>query len=117
LFSLAQAKVMDECIPLAIYDNDDLVGFTMYCMDADDNEYWIYRLMIDAAHQGKGYGKAAMQQIFAILREDAEHTVVYLGVKRDNLAATAFYESLGFAPDGRVYGSEIVYRRSTNECI
>ncbi|WP_256872363.1 GNAT family N-acetyltransferase [Paenibacillus sp. 79R4] len=60
LFSLAQAKAYPECICLAINQDEVLVGFTMYCIDQEDQEYWIYRLMIDAAHQSKGYGKAAM---------------------------------------------------------
>ena len=39
VFSMAQAKVQPECIPLAIYLGDELVGFVMYCIDIDDNEY------------------------------------------------------------------------------
>nr|WP_309472962.1 GNAT family N-acetyltransferase [Cytobacillus firmus] len=40
-----------------------LVGFTMYCMDYDEKEYWIYRLIIDVIHQLKGYGKAVMVKL------------------------------------------------------
>lgn len=47
MLSLAQAKVQDECVPLAIYDDDAMVGFVMYAKDRTDHQHWIYRLMID----------------------------------------------------------------------
>ena len=52
--SIAQSKVQSECIPLAIYDGETPVGFLMYCVDRDDGEWWIYRLMVDARFQGSG---------------------------------------------------------------
>lgn len=58
--SIAQAKVQPECVPLAVYDGDVPVGFIMYCIDRDDGEYWIYRLMTDKRHQRKGYARQAM---------------------------------------------------------
>jgi diamine N-acetyltransferase len=42
--SIAQSKVQTECIPMAVYDDDLMVGFVMYCIDEDDSEYWIYRM-------------------------------------------------------------------------
>ena len=35
-FSLAEAKIFTENIPLAIYDQDTMVGFIMYGLDPDD---------------------------------------------------------------------------------
>ena len=55
--SIGQAYVQPECIPLAIYAGDTPVGFLMYCVDRDDGEYWLYRLMIDRRYQGKGYAR------------------------------------------------------------
>ena len=45
--SLAQAYAQLECVPLALYEEKDLVGFAMYALDHKDKEYWIYRLMVD----------------------------------------------------------------------
>jgi diamine N-acetyltransferase len=53
-YSLAQAFVQPECVPLALYAENKPVGFAMYCIDESDREYWIYRLMIDQRHQGHG---------------------------------------------------------------
>ena len=108
-FSLAQAKVQPECVPLAIYNDSNLVGFVMYCMDLDDNEYWIYRLMIDKTHQRQGYGRMAMQQVLSIMEQDLERSIVYLSFEPDNHVAKKLYESFGFLPDGRTIHGETVY--------
>lgn len=108
-YSMAQAKAQPECVPLAVYKDDELVGFVMYCMDYEDNEYWIYRVMIDKKHQGKGYGKFAMLRILERLQQDKEHSKVYLSFKPENMIAKKLYESLGFTPDGRVIDGETVY--------
>ncbi|PAE23453.1 MULTISPECIES: GNAT family N-acetyltransferase [Bacillaceae] len=110
VFSLAQAKAFPECECLAIYHDEVLVGFTMYCMDDDDKEYWIYRLMIDAKHQSKGYGKAAMEKLIERIKQDQEHKVVYLSFEPENHLAKGLYEKLGFEADGRVIDGEIVYK-------
>jgi diamine N-acetyltransferase len=110
LFSLAQAKAYPECQCLAIYHEEELVGFTMYCMDFDDKEYWIYRLMIDAKYQSKGYGKAAMEKLIEQIKEDKDHQVIYLSFEPENDRAKELYEKLGFEADGRVIDGEIVYK-------
>lgn len=110
LFSLAQAKAYPECICLAIYAEEVLVGFVMYCIDEDDGEYWIYRLMIDEKYQGKGYGKKAMQKLMALIQEDTSRHVLYLSFEPDNHLAKSLYENLGFEHDGRVIDGEVVYR-------
>lgn len=102
VFSLAQAKAYPECICSAVYHDDELVGFTMHCLDPDDQEYWIYRLMIDANHQVKGYGKAAMERLIAELQQDGSRHVIYLSFEPDNEGARKLYEKLGFVPDGRI---------------
>lgn len=109
MYSLAQAKAQPECIPLAVYNDNDLVGFVMYCMDFDDKEYWIYRIMIDKKYQKMGYGRKAMKCILEKLMEDTAHDKVYISFEPDNVVAKKLYEELGFAADGRVIDGEIVY--------
>lgn len=110
VFSLAQAKAFPECICLAIYNDEVLVGFTMYCLDADDKEYWIYRLMVDSKFQSKGYGKAAMEKLIDRIKEDKEHHMIYLSFEPENDLAKKLYEKLGFQADGRVIDGEVVYK-------
>ena len=106
--SIAQSKVQPECVPLSIYDGDTPVGFTMYCLDQDDKEYWIYRLMIDKSCQGHGYGRQALNLLLSLIKEDLDHHMVYLGVNAKNTSAIRMYQSFGFEFDGRLYGDERV---------
>lgn len=104
--SLAQAYVQSECIPLAVYANQELVGFVMYCLDRDDQEYWIYRLMIDQKYQGKGYGKLALQEVMKRIQLDETHDHIFLGVDPSGKESVGLYESLGFAFTNQIYGKE-----------
>ena len=111
-YSLAQAFVQPECVPLALYAENKPVGFAMYCIDESDREYWIYRLMIDQRHQGRGYGRAAMLLLIDRIRSemDEERHRIFISFEPENEVAKSLYESLGFVPDGRVEYGEIVYR-------
>ncbi|RNF39907.1 GNAT family N-acetyltransferase [Planococcus salinus] len=110
VFSLAQAKAFPECVCLAIYNDNVLVGFTMYCLDFDDKEYWIYRLMIDSKYQSKGYGKAAMEKLIDRIKQDKEHQMIYLSFEPENVLAKQLYEKLKFEADGRIIDGEVVYK-------
>ena len=114
-YSLAQAFVQPECVPLALYVENKPVGFAMYCIDESDREYWIYRLMIDKKYQRKGYGREAMHLIIDRIRADQDHRVIYISFEPENAAAKALYESLGFVPDGRVEYGEVVYKLENAE--
>lgn len=109
-YSLAQAKAQPECVPLAVYDGETLVGFTMYAMDVEDQEYWIYRLMVGQEFQSRGYGRQILSQVLERLRADSAHHRVYLSCNPENAWGRALYESVGFRPDGRLHHGEIVYQ-------
>ncbi len=53
----------EEWQPLALYEGDEPVGFAMWGYNAEDDSHWIGGFVIDAKHQGKGYGRAAMEAI------------------------------------------------------
>lgn len=72
--SIAQAYVQPECIPLAIYAVDTPVGFAMYCVDRDDNEWWLYRLMVEETYQGRGYGRALFRSSWSWYRQTGADT-------------------------------------------
>ncbi len=114
VYSMAQAKVQPECEPLAVCVDGKPVGFLMYCLDRDDGEYWLYRLMVGAEHQGKGYGRAAMMLLLDQLRRDETHSKILLDVHKESTSAVKLYESMGFVFTGKVYGGshvmELVYR-------
>lgn len=104
--SLAQSKYQPECIPLGIFADDEMVGFAMYCIDEDDGEYWIYRMMIDKKYQGKGYAKKALELLADIIMKDKSRHKIFLGVHKESTAAVALYSGFGFKFTGQVFGSE-----------
>ena len=106
--SIAQSKVQPECIPLAIYDDETLVGFLMYCIDSDDDNYWIYRFMIDRTFQRKGYGKKALELVLKEIKKDKSRNKIILDVKRESIAAVELYRSFGFEFTGQVFGTSHV---------
>ena len=110
VYSLAQAYAQPECVPLAVYDGNEPVGFVMYAMDADEREYCIYRVMIDRKHQSKGYGREVMWLLLNRLRADREHHVIFISFAPENVWAKSLYESMGFTDDNRVEDGELVYR-------
>ena len=66
--SLAQAYVYrDQCMPFGIYAGDKMIGYVMVIYDREEQTYNIWHFMIDAAHQRKGYGKAALAQVIRYL--------------------------------------------------
>jgi diamine N-acetyltransferase len=112
VYSIAEAGVYaDEVTACAVYDDDTMVGFTLYGWDGEDyGGYAIIRLMVDQRYQGKGYGRAAMLAVLAELKQRADCDKVYISFMPDNAVARNLYASLGFVDDGRTIAGEVVYR-------
>ena len=72
--SLAQALFSPEAWYRAIYYGNELAGFVMLYDESlrptppQEPKVMIWRFMIDAKHQGKGIGKAALQQVIDHIR-------------------------------------------------
>ncbi len=108
--SLAQAYVYrDQCQPFGIYDDDEMVGYVMVIYDYDIPEYDIWHMMIDAMRQGKGYGKAALEQVMAYIRTKpfGDSGRVTLTCSKDNDIALKLYRDMGFLETGVTYDDEI----------
>jgi diamine N-acetyltransferase len=107
LFSLAQAKIFPDAIPLAIYNNDIPVGFLMYGIEPrDNNEYWIDRFMIDEKYQNKGYGRKAFEIIIDIIKQDKTHNKIKISTNPENMVAINLYKKLGFYETGELHDDE-----------
>jgi len=110
--SLAQSKYEPECVPLAVYDDDTMVGFVMYRPeDYGLSKIWfIDRLMIGQQYQGKGYGRAAMEAVIARLKAIPGYNAVLISFVPGNDAAQHLYTSLSFEDTGEIEQGELVYR-------
>ena len=95
--------------PLAIYAGADVVGFVMWAVDPEDGSHWIGGLVIDAARQGEGHGRAAMAALLQRFR-DAGAAEAALSYEPENERARALYASLGFRETGERAEGELVAR-------
>ena len=93
-----------EHMPHLIRAGDEVVGYTTTVCDPDSaDDYWIDDIMIDAEHQGKGYGRAAMLEVIKmIVARYPKCAAVQLTCFRTNTNAATLYTSLGFKPTGGV---------------
>lgn len=108
--SLAQSKIQKGWITKAIYNDETMVGFTMYGYCEQYHFFEICRLMIDHKHQGKGYGKAALLQVIEEMRKDANCNEVFLSFEPKNIVAKQLYKSIGFEDTGRKVEGECLYK-------
>ncbi len=109
-----------KAYPFGIYDDDIPVGFVMIGYDKDDywddapavadNNYNLWRLMIDKRYQHKGYGRKAIELSLEFIRTfpcgKAEYC--WLSYEPDNKVAKTLYESFGFIETGDMDGEEII---------
>ena len=101
--SLAQAYVYrNQCQPFGIYADEKMVGYVMVIYDYDVPEYDIWHMMIDESLQGKGYGRAALNQIIEYIKAKpfGDSSRIALTCNKKNYIAKALYESIGFSATG-----------------
>lgn len=116
--SLAQVHYETGATPYVIWNGDERVGFCQvidmrkhdFREPEDDPEgMFLWRFMIAAEHQGKGYGKAAIMALIQKARE-AGHPALETSAVTSNAAALGFYEGLGFVRTGRIVDGEAQLR-------
>ena len=109
--SIANASVEPTFVPLAVYAGEDLVGFAMYGQHPPDTgAWWVIRLMIDRGHQGKGYGRAAMEAVIAMMADRVGCEEMMTSFNPANAVALGLYTSLGFQPTGEIEDGEPLVR-------
>jgi diamine N-acetyltransferase len=108
--SIANAYVEPTFVPLAVYAGDELVGFAMYGQHPNTGAWWVIRLMIDRAHQGQGYGRAAMEAVIAMIADRVGCEEIVTSFNPANAVALGLYTSLGFQPTGEIEDDEPLLR-------
>lgn len=99
---LQEADELELWRPVGIYDNDTLIGFSMYGYfpEPAPGQLWLDRLLIDKKYQGKGYGKQVVVSLLERLRTEYQSNVVYLSVYANNPHAIRLYQQIGFRFNG-----------------
>lgn len=108
-WSLAEAYAHGEkAWPRVVYDGDQLVGFVMAAIEtvSPPTRCGIWRLNIGADHQGRGYGRFAVE---AVCREVLRRGGRRLSVRwvPHEHGPEAFYLRLGFRPTGEIIHGEV----------
>ena len=72
--------------------------------------YFLWRLLIDARHQCRGYGRAAMTHVIDVVRGSPGATELFTSVYPGEGGPAPFYRSLGFESTGEWFDDEEVFR-------
>jgi diamine N-acetyltransferase len=110
VWSIAESKFYPALEPMAIYDDETIVGFLMHGVDPQDRQHWLYRFMIDQRYQGRGLGHAALARLIELLRRTPGCTGVNVGYDPANVVAERLYLSAGFEQTGLASWGELTAR-------
>lgn len=97
LYSIAEAQFYPEARSRAIVNAEgELVGYALFGRDTFSGWWKVFRLMIDAAHQQRGYGKAAMHVILDEIAREPDVQKILICYRDTNDVARKLYAKLGF---------------------
>lgn len=89
----------------AVYAGEEPVGFVMLSWDVEpqppeiNGPWFLWKLLIDHRHQGKGYGREVVRQVVELVRAEGGTQLLTSHVPGDGSPA-GFYARLGFVPRG-----------------
>lgn len=109
VYSIAQWNFESHYRPRAIYAEGAVVGFLMYCVETDPPDpglFWLFRLLIDVEHQGKGYGAAAVRLAILEMKEAGAERIRTMH-KPENAVAARLYRRCGFTEIGMLDDGDI----------
>ena len=113
-WSLGQALFAPEAWYRAIYLGDEPVGFVMLSDDSlldpmpENPEVAVWRLMVDAKHQHKGIGRAAMLQVIDHVKKKGMFKKLAISYVPEEGGPEKLYLSMGFKPTGEIDDGEVV---------
>lgn len=105
--SIAQAYFDEHAWFRAIYAGDTPVGFLMLYDDPEQQEYFLWRLMIAGPHHGKGFGRRAMALLVDHVRTRPGAKVLETSCGQGPGSPEEFYRKLGFVRNGKMLGNEV----------
>lgn len=108
--SIAQAYFAKAAWFRAIYADETPVGFVMLAEVPKRGQHYLWRFMIDAKYQGKGYGRRALDLVIRHAKRDPKAKALYLSVVRGKGSAEGLYKKRGFEFTGKMEGIEHVMK-------
>jgi diamine N-acetyltransferase len=86
----------------AIYAGEVPVGFLMTSEAPDRGEYFLWRLMIDARHQGRGYGSRALELLIERVEASGNAKQLVTSHLKNDDDAGPFFQKRGFVYTGEI---------------
>ena len=108
--SLAEALVEPKAWCRAIVADGRPIGFAMLYLDRDKPEYFLWRFMIAAPFQGRGFGAAAIRLIVDAVRQEPGATELIVFWVPGPGGPEPFYKGLGFVETGVIEDGEVQAR-------
>jgi diamine N-acetyltransferase len=112
--SLAQALFSQDAWYRAIYLGEDPVGFVMLEDQSlrvpmpENPKVGVWRFMVDARHQHKGVGRAAMGLVIEHVRRKGLFKTLGISYVPEEGGPEPLYLSMGFRPTGEMDEDEVV---------
>ncbi len=113
VWSIAESRFEPHYQPRAVLAAGDPVGFLMYCVETDTPDaelYWLFRFMIDAAHQCRGHGRAALRLAIAEMQAAGARRIRTM-LRPHNGAASRLYHGEGFVEIGRLEDGDMAFEK------
>ena len=108
--SIAEAYFSADAWFRAIYADETPVGFLMLSDQPDKGDYFLWRFMVDAQHQGKGYGRCALELLIEYVKTRPNAKELFLSYVPGPGSPEGFYHRLGFEHTGEQAGEELVMK-------
>jgi diamine N-acetyltransferase len=116
--SLAEAAEYPHANPWfrAVLAGGDPVGFVMVSWNVEPQPpeiigpWFLWKLLIDERHQGRGYGSAVVRQVAQLVRAEGA-TELLTSYEPGEGGPAGFYDQLGFVPTGELdVNGEVILR-------
>ncbi|MBD0339296.1 MAG: GNAT family N-acetyltransferase [Thermoleophilia bacterium] len=108
--SIAEAYFEPKAWFRAVYADEEPVGFVMLYDDPDTPEYFLWRLMIAGSHQGRGYGRRALDLLVDHVRSRPGGSELRSSYVPGEAGPGGFYRRYGFEETGELNQGQIVIR-------
>ena len=105
--SIAQAHFEPRAWFRAIYADETPVGFIMLYDAPEEPTYFLWRLMIATPHQGKGFGRRAVELLIERVKTRPGATELLVSCGEGDGSPEGFYRTLGFKRNGKMYDDEV----------
>jgi diamine N-acetyltransferase len=101
-----------HAVQWAVYAGETPVGFVMVADEVKGPDYipqYLWKLLIDARHQRRGFGTATLDLVVEYFRARGREVLTTSAGSGDG-SPIAFYERYGFERTGEVSDGEVVLR-------